>query len=182
MSPRRTARGSARSAPAVFLALAVLVAVGLSLLPASVAHAASLQVCTLQEDIVYQPPLTNTPQTLTYAVHGRLTACTDSAAPTGWYEESGTATGATCTSLLTSAGGTRTYHWSAGEHSTFAYTRVVNRLAGYIQVIATGSIQDGRYEGLPAISQGLGLQPDPLACAAGGVARLTAPGTLTIGV
>ncbi|MFF0870002.1 hypothetical protein ACFYUV_50195 [Nonomuraea sp. NPDC003560] len=182
MSPRRTARGSGRSAPAVLLALTVLVTTGLSLLPASVAHAAPLQVCTLQEDIVYQPPLTNTPQTVAFAVHGRLTACTDGSAPTGWYEESGTAAGATCTSLLSSGDGTRTFRWSSGEHSTFAYHRVVNRVAGYIQVIATGSIQDGRYQGLPAISQGLGLQPDPLACAGGGVTRLTAPGTLTIGI
>ncbi|MEV4375116.1 hypothetical protein AB0J71_49300 [Nonomuraea sp. NPDC049637] len=57
----------------MLLAMTVLVTAGLSLLPASVARAASLQVCTLQEDIVYQPPLTNTPQTVSFAEGGTMT-------------------------------------------------------------------------------------------------------------
>jgi hypothetical protein len=166
----------------VFLVLAVPATVMLNLLSATGAHALPRQICTLQEVITYSPPLTNTAQTVTYTVHGELTNCTDSSAPSGSYEESGTAAGASCNSILASAGGSRTFRWESGDQSVFQYNRIVNRIVGYIQVIATGSIHEGRYEGETAISNGVGLQPDPLACATDGVSRLTAAGTLTIGI
>ncbi|MEW9551138.1 hypothetical protein [Nonomuraea sp. NPDC050783] len=171
-----------RSTPVVFLVLAVLATVVVNLVATTGAYALPRQICTLQEDITYSPPLTNTPQTVTYTVHGQLTACTDSSAPGGHYDESGTATGASCTALLASGNGTRTFAWASGDHSEFQYSRMVNRVAGYIQVIATGTIGGGRYQGEPATSEGIGLQPDPLGCATVGVSHLTALGTVTIGL
>ena len=173
---------SRRSTPVVLLVLAVLATVVVNLVPATAAYGLPRQICTLQERITYSPPLTNTPQTVTYTVHGDLTACTDGSAPTGYYDESGTATGASCTSLLASGSGTRTFQWASGGHSTFQYTRIVNRLVDYIQVIATGSSVEGAYEGETTTSEGRGLQPDPLACATTGVPQLTALGTITIGL
>jgi hypothetical protein len=171
-----------RSTPIVLLVLAVPATVVVNLVFTTAAHALPRQICTLQEHITYSPPLTNTPQTVTYTVHGELTACTDGSAPTGHYDESGTAAGASCTSLLASGSGTRTFQWASGDHSEFHYTRMVNRLIGYVQVIATGSIVEGAYVGETTTSQGLGLQPDPLACATTGVPQLTALGTITIGL
>jgi hypothetical protein len=115
----------------VFLVLAVPATVMLNLLSATGAHALPRQICTLQEVITYSPPLTNTAQTVTYTVHGELTNCTDSSAPSGSYEESGTAAGASCNSILASAGGSRTFRWESGDQSVFQYK--VRGRDGHIQ-------------------------------------------------
>jgi hypothetical protein len=148
------------------------------------AHAAVDQVCVLNEVIVYSPPLTNNPQTVTFTVSGQLFNCTSGSAATGSYSESGTAPNATCTSILGAGSGTRVYHWTnpAIAPSTFSYNRTVNRIGGNIQVVAEGSIISGTFTPDPAKSVGLGLQPDPLACMTTGVAQLTAVGALTVGV
>jgi hypothetical protein len=148
------------------------------------AHAAIDQICALSEVINYSPPLTNTPQTVTFSVHGQLFNCTSSSAATGSYFETGTASNATCTSILSAGSGTRVYRWTntAIEPSTFSYNRTVSRVGGEIVVVAEGSITSGTFTPDPAKSIGSGLQPNPIACMTTGVAQLTALGTLTIGI
>ncbi|WP_242911516.1 hypothetical protein [Actinomadura terrae] len=151
---------------------------------APAAHAVAGQLCDLTEVVTYDPPLTNTPQTVTFDVSGQLVNCTNPAARTGSYHESGSATAATCTGILSAGSGTRVFHWNNSDlqPSTFSYNRVVNRIGGNIQVVAMGSITSGTFTGLPAKSLGVGLQPDPIACATTGASQLTAVGTLTIGL
>jgi hypothetical protein len=148
------------------------------------AHAAVDQVCVLNEVITYSPPLTNTPQSVTFSVNGQLFNCTSGSAITGSYSETGTASNATCTSILGAGSGTRIYHWTntAIPPSTFFYNRTVSRIAGNIQVVAEGSIVSGTFTPDPAKSVGLGVQPDLLACMTTGVPQLTALGVLTIGI
>ncbi|MFI9812574.1 hypothetical protein [Saccharothrix variisporea] len=159
-----------------------LVVVGL-VAPAT-AHAAVDQQCVLSEVVTYDPPLTDTPQTVTFRVSGQLFNCTGSSASTGSYAESGTVTGATCTGTLSPGSGTRVFTWtnSAIAPSTFSYNRTATRVGGNIQVVAVGSITAGTFTPDPAKSVGLGAHPDPTACATAGVSRLTAAGSLTIGL
>ncbi|MCO5967495.1 hypothetical protein [Actinoallomurus soli] len=152
---------------------------------APAAHAIGLdQVCALSEVVTYSPPLTTTPQTVTFTVSGQLFDCTSSSAPTGYYAESGTAPNATCTSVLSAGSGTRVFHWnnSAIAPSTFSYNRVVSRVNGNIVVVALGAITSGTFTSDPAKSTGTGLEPDLTACGSTGVSQLTDVGTVTIGI
>jgi hypothetical protein len=164
----------------VLLAATTMLLVGVT--PA--AHAAVDQVCVLNEVIVYNPPLTDVPQTVTFTVNGQLFNCTSGSASTGSYSETGTASNATCTSVLGAGSGTRVFHWTntAIAPSTFSYDRTVSRVGGNIVVVAEGSITSGTFTPDPAKSIGLGVQPNPVACLTTGVPQLTAVGTLTIGI
>jgi hypothetical protein len=149
------------------------------------AHAIGVdQSCSLSEVVTYSPPLTSTPQTVTFTVSGQLFNCTSGSAPTGYYAESGTAPNATCTSVLSAGSGTRVFHWnnSAIPPSTFSYNRVVSRVNGNIVVTALGSITSGTFTPDPTKSVGTGAEPDPTACSTTGVSQLTDVGVVTIGV
>ena len=148
------------------------------------AHALTDQTCTLSEVVTYDPPLTNTARTVTFTVSGQLFNCTNPAARTGSYTESGTAVNATCTGVLSSGSGTRVFRWNdpALAPSSFSYNRTTSRVGGNIVVVAVGSISSGTFAGSPAKSTGIGAQPDPTACAGTGVGQLTAAGALSIGL
>jgi hypothetical protein len=167
----------------LFLATAVLVPVGLVGV-ASPAHALLDQTCVVNEVITWSPPISDTPQSVTFTVHGQLIDCTSSSASTGSYFETGTASSATCTSLLGSGSGTRVFNWTntAIAPSTFAYNRTTTRVENNLQVVAVGSIVAGTFTPAPAKSVGTAPQPDPTACATTGVAQQTAVGLLTIGL
>ncbi|WP_345363461.1 hypothetical protein [Actinoallomurus liliacearum] len=176
----RITRGAAA---ATAIGLAATAPVLVEMAPA--AHAVGLdQVCTLSEVVTYSPPLTTSPQTVTFTVSGQLFNCTSSSAPTGYYAESGTASGATCTSVLSAGSGTRVFHWnnSALAPSTFSYNRVVSRVNGNIVVTALGAITSGTFTPDPTKSVGTGLEPDLTACGTTGVSQLTDVGTVTIGL
>ena len=166
------------------LAIVVSQLVVVCLAAPATAHAAVDQACALSEVITYDPPLTDTPQTVTFRVSGQLFNCTNSSASTGSYAESGTAAGATCTGTLSPGSGTRVFTWtnSAIAPSTFSYNRTATRVGGNIQVVAVGSITAGTFTPDPAKSVGVGAHPDPTACATTGVSRLTAVGSVTIGL
>lgn len=176
----RISRGAAAGAAACLAAAAPVLAG-----TAPAAHAIGLdQVCALSEVVTYSPPLTTSPQTVTFTVSGQLFNCTSGSAPTGYYAESGTAPNATCTSVLSAGGGTRVFHWnnSAIAPSTFSYNRVVSRVNGNIVVAAVGAITSGTFTPDPAKSTGTGLEPDLTACGSTGVSQLTDVGTVTIGL
>lgn len=166
------------------IAVAAAHLAAVAVLSPTTAHAAVDQLCTLNEVITYTPPLTDTPQTVTFSVNGQLFNCTSTSAATGSYAESGTVTGATCTGILSSGSGTRVFTWtnSAIAPSVFSYNRTATRVGGNIQVVAVGSIASGTFTPDAAKSVGVGAQPDPTACATTGVSRLTAAGSVTIGL
>lgn len=171
-----------RSARIAAVHLTVAAVMSLAITPS--AHAAVDQFCVLNEVVTYSPPLTDTPQTVTFSVSGQLYNCTSSSAPTGSYAETGNAPNATCTSVLAAGSGTRVFKWTntAIAPSTFSYNRTANRVGGNIQVVAVGSISSGTFTPDPAKSVGVGAQPDPSACSTTGVSQLTASGSLTIGI
>ncbi|GAB3981405.1 hypothetical protein GCM10029978_082210 [Actinoallomurus acanthiterrae] len=176
----RIIKGTA-AATGVCLAAAASALVGM--VPA--AHAIGVdQTCTLNEVVTYSPPLTSTPQTVTFTVSGQLFNCTSSSAATGYYAESGTVANATCTSVLSAGAGTRVFHWNnnAIASSSFSYNRVVSRVNGSIVVTAVGAITSGTFTPDPAKSTGTGLEPDPIACSTTGVSQLTDVGVLTVGI
>lgn len=152
---------------------------------APAAHALGAdQICTINEVVTYSPPLTDTPQTVTFSVSGQLFNCTSSSAPTGSYAESGAVPNATCSSILSAGSGTRVFHWNnnAIAPSTFSYNRIVSRVDGNIVVTALGSITSGTFTPDPTKSVGSGVEPNPLACSTTGVSQLTDAGLLTIGI
>jgi len=167
----------------LFLAAAVLVPAGLVGV-ASPAHALLDQTCVVNEVITWSPPISDTPQNVTFTVHGQLVNCTSGSASAGSYFETGTASSATCTSLLGAGSGTRVFHWTntAIAPSAFAYNRTTIRVNNNLQVVAVGSIVAGTFTPLPAKSVGTAPQLDPIACATTGVPQQTAAGLLTIGL
>lgn len=171
-----------RSGTIAVVPLVVAAVMSLGVTPS--AHASVDQFCALNEVVTYSPPLTDTPQTVTFSVSGQLYNCTSSSAPTGSYAETGTVPNATCTSVLSAGSGTRVFKWTntAIAPSTFSYNRTANRIGGNIQVVAVGSISSGTFTPDPAKSVGVGPQPNPIACGTTGVSQLTAAGSLTIGI
>src|SRR6266702_4310892 len=96
---------------------AVAVATSGIALPATAAHAASVDVtCTGTEVVTFQPGLLLTPQSVDITVNGILAPCTssDPGITSGTYRESFTAT-LSCANLLDGFAGTRVFDWSNGR-------------------------------------------------------------------
>jgi hypothetical protein len=164
------------------LLIPVLTASVLSGLPHA-ADAAVDQVCAVTEVVTHNPPVTNTPQDVTVTVNGNLFMCTSSSAPTGTYTETAFLPGTTCTNLLTSAAGTRVFHWinTAIAPSTFTYNITAIAVNGTVQVEFLGEIASGTFTPDPTKEELTGPTPDPIACLTTGVRQITYAGTLEIG-
>ncbi len=147
------------------------------------ASAAEIVTCVLNETITWDPPLKNEPQPVTFTTNGQLTACNGLSA-TATYHQTGTYPSASCTSLLTTATGTRVWDWTAPgvESSVFAYQIVVQRVLGNLVVVATGPIVAGAYTDSAVRTVGASVASELLGCAGQGVSRVISIGTVTIGV
>ncbi|MEV0232157.1 hypothetical protein [Nonomuraea sp. NPDC050786] len=167
----------------LLVAVPVLVAGFLMALPHA-AHAVLLdQICADNVVLTWDPPLTNTPQTLNYTATGQLSDCSSRAYPSGTYSESGTVPGATCTSLFYPGSATRTFVWTSGGSSLFSYNWNSTRVNGNIVYLAVGSIRPGGVFGGNNAKEVITVPaPDPTACSSTGVSRLFGLGTLQIGV
>jgi hypothetical protein len=154
-------------------------------LPGLPVHAAEQQVtCVINEVIRWEPPLKNIEQQVTFHTTGQLTGCTGGLSATATYSETGTYASATCTTVLRGGTGIRVWDWTADgvESSHFAYIVTGGRVNGNIVAVATGPIIAGAYKDSAVRSAATAPEPDPLACAGDGVARVLVAGTLTIGV
>jgi hypothetical protein len=166
------------------LAAVPLLAAGLLVAPSHAAHALIFdQVCSDTVVLTWDPPLTNTPQTLTYTAEGHLSGCSNTAHPSGSYSESGTVPGASCTNLFTPGTATRTFVWANGGTSVMSYSWTSTRLNGNILYIAAGSIAPGGlFGGEHAKEQITVIAPDLTACSGSGVSQLSGTGILEVGL
>jgi hypothetical protein len=143
------------------------------------------QVCAVEEVVTYNPPLTDTPQTVTVTVHGELFNCTSTSNPTGSYTEIVTVPNSSCLSLLGSSSGVRTYVWrnsTTYPASVFSYNRTVNRVDALVEATFLGSITSGSYTPSPAKEVVFATAPSPIACQTTGVSSVTSVGAVSIGV
>ncbi|MEW9555811.1 hypothetical protein [Nonomuraea sp. NPDC050783] len=166
------------------LAAVSVLAAGLLAGPSHAAHAVILdQVCSDNVVLTWDPPLTNTPQTLAYTAEGHLSGCSNWAHPSGSYFESGTVPGASCTNLFTPGQATRTFVWANGGTSVMSYSWASTRLNGNIVYTATGSIvPGGLFGGDPAKEVITVLATDLTACSGSGVSQLSGTGILELGL
>ncbi|RJL35679.1 hypothetical protein [Bailinhaonella thermotolerans] len=166
------------------LAAVPVLAAALLAAPRDDAHAlVPDQVCVDNVVLTWDPPLTNTPRTLSFTATGRLSDCTSTAYSSGSYTESGTVVGATCTSLLYPGSATRTFVWTSGGSSVFSYNWNSTRLNGNIVYLAVGSINPGGVFGGDNAKEFITVPaPDPTACSGSGVSQLFGVGTLEIGL
>jgi len=159
--------------------LAALAAVPLAaglMLTAPSAHAAGLDVtCTGTETVTYQPGLLLFTQNAAVGVTGILAPCssTNPAVTAGNYQENFTAA-LSCSTLLSGRAGTRVFHWSDGQTSTFAFNRALNNVGGQVTVTFTGNITAGEFAGDTVVEQVVFVTPNLVQC-------LAAPGLTSLG-
>lgn len=160
------------------LAAVPVIGTGVLVAPSHAAQALIFdQSCVDKVVLTWNPPLTNTPQTLAYTAEGRLSGCSNRAHPSGSYAESGTVPEASCTNLFTPGNATRTFVWANGGTSVMSYSWTSTRLNGNIVYVAAGSIRPGgHFDGDNAKEEITVLAPDFTACSGSGVSRLSGAG------
>ncbi|MER5549514.1 hypothetical protein [Streptomyces sp. NPDC002589] len=150
------------------LVTAVVVGLASAAVIAPAAHASTVDVtCSGTETVQYNPGLLVTPQTVHVNVTGILAPCSssDRGLTAGNYQESFDTT-LSCATLLSPRAGTRVFHWSNGQTSTFSFNRALNNAAGQTTVTFTGEITSGEFAGDTAIEQVVFVTPTALQCAA----------------
>ncbi|MFD7342380.1 hypothetical protein ACFV98_41475 [Streptomyces violascens] len=150
------------------LVTAVVVGLASAAVIAPAAHASSVDVtCTGTETVQYNPGLLVTPQTVHAGVTGLLAPCSssDPHVTTGNYAES-FSTSLSCTTLLSPRAGTRVFHWSSGQTSTFSFNRTLSNAGGQTTVTLTGHITSGEFAGDTAVEQVVFVTPSTLQCLA----------------
>lgn len=139
------------------------------------------QVCTGTWTVTYNPPITNTLQTVSAVLTADFPHCTDPEAPSASYSQAFTDT-VSCATLLNTGSAAHTFVWGnpAAKPSTFAYSWTVSDIGGQAVITSTGLITSGKYTADSAEQISVLVTPNALQCAFSGVAKLTGPTTLTI--
>jgi len=139
------------------------------------------QVCTGTWTVTYNPPITNTLQTVSAVLRADFPYCTDPEAPSASYSQAFTDT-VSCATLLNTGSAAHTFVWGnpAAKPSTFTYDWTVSDIGGQAVITSTGRIASGKYTPDGAEQISVLVTPNPLQCAFSGVATLTGPTTLTI--
>lgn len=167
-----------------WLALASALAAGVSLaaVQAPGASAANLVECSGSNITTFSPGLRLTPQTVTLSYQESLSSCPVSSEP----GLTATATAsfphtAGCLNLDLGTSGSKTFHWSTGETSTFEFTIVGTTLLGQVIVTDTGTITAGKFAGSAAVEVITNASLSLLDClAAPGVETVSGATTLAI--
>jgi hypothetical protein len=149
---------------------------------AATAQATPKLVCSGTEALSYSPGITNTPSMTALTINENLAPCLSLADPTitaGLANKTISLT-TSCTQVLVGSSGTRTFHWSNGQTSTFAFNYVNNVVGGTLVMQEVGQITAGEFSGSAAI----GLVEDlgsPVACTQpGGLTNKVGPDTFTV--
>jgi hypothetical protein len=182
MHPENVRGATSQSQRVRSLITAVVVVTGISVVPLGPAHAVTLsQTCVGTWAVTYDPPITNTPQTVAGKLSGYFPACTDSEAYNGSYYQEFTDV-VSCLTPLTAGTASRTFVWGnpAAGTSTFTYNWTVTDLLGQAVITNTGLITSGKFANDSAEQIAALVTPNPLLCATTGVASLTGPTTLTV--
>ena len=136
----------ARVVPVVLCAAAIL--------PAKASAAGLLDLtCTGTQTVTFSPGLLLTPQKTEIQANTSLEACLSASDGT---VASGTSTSSrssdiSCVTLDEATSSTRTFRWSNGNTSTFAFNQTVTRATGVTVVTQTGTIVAGEFAGDAAV-------------------------------
>ena len=170
---RHHPKASCRMRKSTVVAALVVALAGIT---SPIAHAVSLDVtCVGTETVTYQPGLLLAPQTVQVVVTGILAPCTssDAGVTASSYQES-FATTLSCSTLFAGRTGTRVFHWSNGQSSTFSFNRAINDVGGQTTVTFAGTIVSGEFTGDTVVEQVVFVTPGILQC-------LAPPGLTTLG-
>jgi hypothetical protein len=151
-------------------AVVAVVAAGSVLATPGTAQATTVdQTCVGTWAVTYDPPITNTTQTVHATLTGFFPTCTDVVAFNASYVQVFTDT-VSCATLLTAGAATRTFIWGnpLAAPTTFAYNWTA------------GMITNGRYTPDSAVQVATLVTPNAVDCAGPGIPSLTGPTTLTI--
>jgi hypothetical protein len=163
-------------------AVVAVVAAGSVLATPGTAQATTVdQTCVGTWAVTYDPPITNTTQTVHATLTGFFPTCTDVVAFNASYVQVFTDT-VSCATLLTAGAATRTFIWGnpLAAPTTFAYNWTVTDIAGQVVVTNAGMITNGRYTPDSAVQVATLVTPNAVDCAGPGIPSLTGPTTLTI--
>jgi hypothetical protein len=133
---------------------AVLMAVAsVPLVTSGTAAAAGLDLtCTppSSASLLFDPPATSSPQTMTLTVSRQYGPCVSATRPditSGHSTATGTSSGATCLSLLGANALTITITWNTGETSVLSGNNVSSLSGLTLTVVTTGTVTSGVFTG-----------------------------------
>lgn len=149
--------------------------------------AATPQVGVLQclgtESDTYTPGVVVQPRPFTVTTTGQFSSCVDGAGAvvSGTYgpEQFGLDVG--CSDLFDNFHGVRTVRWNTGDGSVLEGDGQSTEVAGQVITTFTGTVTQGRFQGLSAVQTITLPQPGVLQCLTTGYTGATGVTTLTIG-
>lgn len=138
--------------------------------------------CVTSADLTFSPglTLTTTPTSITTA--GQLGPCVSVSDPTVTSGSHGSTFSRTtsCVGLLNTGAGTRVFHWSNGQTSTFSFSSTSTYVLGQLVTTLRGTITAGEFAGSSAV-QVATFAADLTKCLQpGGLTGATGVGNLTI--
>lgn len=166
-------------------AVAAIVAAGAVLMGAAPANAVSVDVACLppsSDIIVFDPPLTSSPQTVDGTSFIQLGPCTSLTVPglaSGSSIQTFTVPAATCEILLGAQPTEFTITWNTGQSSTITGNTVAVIEAGLLTVTLTGSVSSGLFAGRNVAGNQSGAATDLLLCRLG---LGDVPSVFTVGI
>lgn len=173
---------------ATALATAYLLTAGAASAPAAThTGAAHLQPGVLQcqgtESDTYSPGVVIQPRQFTVTTTGRFTSCLDGAGAvmSGTYGPEQFTLDAGCSDLFDAFRGVRTIRWNTGDTSVMEGSGQSSEAAGQVITTFTGTIIQGRFQGLSALQTITLPQPGVLQCLTTGYTGATGVTTLTLG-
>lgn len=162
----------------------MLLAFGMSAGPA---NAAVLDLtCTASYSVSYDPPLTNTAGNTTATVNSEYAPCVSLTQPDVTSSPLQTAMfpvpGASCTDLLYSGTATQTFAWNTGQTSTVDATYTATIAGAVYNIITTGTVTAGLFQGSSWTVTLTGPSTDITLCllGQGSVSGVQTVGTLVI--
>jgi len=184
----RRGRRIAALGAATALATAYLLTAGAASAPAAThADSANPQAGALQclgtESDTYSPGVVLQPRPFTITTTGRFTSCLDSAGAvvSGTYGPEQFTLDVGCSDLFDAFQGVRTIRWNTGDTSVMEGSGQSSEVAGQVITTFTGTITQGRFQGLSAEQTITLPQPGVLQCLTTGYTGATGVTTLTLG-
>src|SRR6185312_672421 len=146
MNPFTTIIGRAALGSAAAVACALALAAPASADPVDV-------TCVTAADLTFSPGLTFTTTPTSITTAGQLGPCVSLSDPTVTSGSHGSTFSRTtsCLGLLNTGPGTRVFHWSNGQTSSFSFSSTSPYVAGQLVTTLRGTITAGEFAGSSAV-------------------------------
>lgn len=139
--------------------------------------------CLGTESDTYSPGVIIRARQFTVTTTGRLTSCVDGAGAvvSGTYGPEQFTLDVGCSDLFDAFHSVRTIRWNTGDTSVMEGSGQSDEVAGQVITTITGTITQGRFQGLSAVQTITLPQPGALQCLTTGYTGATGVTTLTLG-